>query len=162
MPYGYNYEYGYGVGGGPLPFDGGLFVNGGFEDSLVGWQQAYDWTASVDAFTAENPATSINELLFQNFTLEDGATYEISASYLSGDATINYVVNDVDSGVAIGTPHTFVAIASAVSIGIGITSIGTIKSVVDSLKLVKIADAANIVTHNGEQVTHNGEGVEWN
>ena len=79
MSYGYNYEYGYGVGGGPPPFDGGLFVNGGFEDSLVGWQQVYAWTASVDAFTAENPATSINELLFQNFTLEDGATYEISA-----------------------------------------------------------------------------------
>jgi len=139
----------------PPPFDGGLFVNGGFEDGLVGWQQAYAWTATVDADTAENPATSINELLFQNFTLEDGATYEISANYISGDATVNYVVNDVDSGIAIGTPHTFVGIATAVSIGIGITAIGTVKSVVDNLRLVKIADA-NVVTHNGEIVTHNG------
>jgi len=139
----------------PAPFDGGLFVNGGFEDGLVGWQQAYAWTATVDAFTVENPATSTNELLFQNFTLEEGATYEISANYISGDATVNYVVNDADSGIAIGTPYTFTAIATAVSIGIGITSVGTVKSVVDSLRLVKIADA-NVVTHNGEIVTHNG------
>ena len=136
-------------------FDGGLFANGGFEAGLTSWQQAYAWTATVDAFTAENPATSTNELLFQNFTLEDGATYEISADYISGDATVNYVVNDTDSGVAIGTPHTFIAIASAVSIGIGITSVGTVKSVVDSLRLVKIADVG-VVTYNGEIVTHNG------
>jgi len=129
---------GYGVYTIPAIFDGGLFVNGGFEDGLTGWQQAYAWTASVDANTAENPATSINELLFQNFTLEEGATYEISANYISGDATINYVVNDADSGVAIGTPHTFVGIATAVSIGIGVTATGTVKSVVDSLRLVKV------------------------
>ncbi len=144
----------------PPPFDGGIFTNGGFENGLDGWQQAYAWTATVDADTAENPATSINELLFQNFTLEEGATYEISAEYISGDATVNYVVNDADSGVAIGTPHTFVGIATAVSIGIGITAIGTVKSVVDSLRLVKIADA-NVVTYNGEIVTHNGEPVTY-
>ena len=142
-------------------FDGGLFVNGGFEDGLVGWQQAYAWTATVDAFTAENPATSTNELLFQNFTLEEGAIYEISANNVSGDATINYVVNDADSGVAIGTPHTFVGIATAVSMGIFITDVGTVKSVVDSLRLVKIADA-NVVTYNGEIVTYNGETVTYN
>ena len=129
---------GYGVYTIPAIFNGGLFVNGGFEDGLTGWQQAYAWTSSVDANTAENPATSINELLFQNFTLEDGATYEISANYISGDAIINYVVNDADSGVAIGTPHTFVGIATAVSIGIGVTATGTVKSVVDSLRLVKV------------------------
>jgi len=48
------------------------------------------------------------------------------------------VINDVDSGIAIGTPHTFVGIATAVSIGVGITTIGTVKSVVDSLKLEKV------------------------
>jgi len=144
----------------PLPFDGGMFVNGGFEDGLNGWQQAYAWTATIDADTAENPATSINELLFQNFTLEEGATYEISADYLSGDATISYVINDADSGIAIGAPHTFVGIATAVSIGIGITVIGTVKSVVDNLRLVKIADA-NVVTFNGKIVTHNGEPVTY-
>ena len=144
----------------PPPFDGGLFVNGGFEDGLTGWQQAYAWAATVDADTAENPATGTNQVLFQNFTLEDGATYEISADYISGDATVNYVVNDADSGVAIGTPHTFVGIATAVSIGIGITAIGTVKSVVDSLRLVKIADA-NVVMYNGEIVTYNNENVTY-
>jgi len=139
----------------PPPFDGGLFVNGGFEDGLNGWLQSSAWTATVDADTAENPATGTNQVLFQNFTLEDGATYEISADYPSGDATINYVINDVDSGIVIDTPHTFVAIATAVSIGVGITTIGTVKSVVDSLRLVKIADA-NVVTYNGEIVTFNG------
>ena len=110
--------------------------------------------------TAENPATGTNQVLFQNFTLEDGARYEISADYLSGDATINYVVNDVDSGIAIGTPHNFVAIATAVSLGIGITTTGTIKSVVDSLRLIKVIDA-NVVTYNGEIVTYNGEDVTY-
>jgi len=142
------------------PFNGGLFINGGFENGLTGWQQAYAWTATVDADTAENPATNLNELLFQNFTLEEGATYEISAEYLSGDATINYVINDADSGVAIGTPHTFVAIATAVSIGIGITTLGTVKSVVDSLRLAKIADVG-VVTYNGEAVTYNGADVTY-
>jgi len=126
------------LGRGKSAFNGGLFINGGFENGIVGWQQAYAWTASVDADTAENPATSTNELLFQNFTLEDGATYEISAEYISGDATVNYVVNDTDSGVAIGVPHTFVGIATAVSIGIGITAIGTTPVVVDSLRLVRL------------------------
>jgi len=146
------------LGGTIPPFDGGLFVNGGFEDGLDGWLQSSDWTATVDADTAENPATGSNQVLFQNFTLEDAATYEISADYPSGDATINYVVNDVDSGIAIGTPHTFSGIATAVSLGVGITSVGTVKSVVDSLRLVKIADA-NVVTYNGEIVTNNGEPV---
>ena len=143
------------LGGTIPPFDGGLFVNGGFEDGLDGWLQSSDWTATVDADTAENPATGTNQVLFQNFTLEDGATYEISAEYLSGDATINYIVNDVDSGIAIGTPHNFVAISTAVSLDIGITTTGTIKSVVDSLRLVKVVDA-NVVTYNGEAVTYNG------
>ncbi len=126
------------LGGKVDSFNGGLFVNGGFEAGLNGWLQSSAWTATVDADTAENPATGTNQVLFQNFTLEDGATYEISAAYLSGDATINYVINDVDSGIAIGTPHTFVAIATAVSIGVGITTTGTVKSVVDSLRLNKI------------------------
>ena len=144
----------------PPLFDGGLFANGGFEDGLNGWLQSSAWTATVDADTAENPATGTNQVLFQNFTLEDGATYSISADYISGDATINYVINDVDSGIAIGTSHTFVAIATAVSIGVGITTIGTVKSVVDSLRLTKIADA-NVVTYEGEAVTYNGVPVTY-
>jgi len=142
-------------------FDGGIFTNGGFENGITGWLQSSAWTATVDADTAENPATGTNQVLFQNFTLEDGATYQISANYLSGDAITNYVINDVDSGVAIGTPHTFIGIAAAVSIGIGITSIGTVKSVVDSLRLFKVADA-NVVMYNGEVVTYNGEEVTYN
>ena len=129
---------GYGVFAIPAIFDGGLFNNGGFEEGLTGWLQSSDWTATVDADTAENPATGTNQVLFQNFTLEDAATYEVSANYISGDATINYVVNDVDSGIAIGTPHTFVGIATAVSIGIGITTVGTVKSIVDNVRLKKV------------------------
>jgi len=144
----------------PPPFYSGIFINGGFENGLTGWLQSSAWIATVDADTAENPATGTNQVLFQNFTLEEGATYEISADYVSGDATVNYVINDVDSGVAIGTPHTFLGIATAVSIGVGITTVGTVKSVVDSLRLVKIADAG-VITHNGEIVTYNGEAITY-
>jgi len=147
--------------GGIAPFNGGLFYNGGFEKGLTGWQQSSNWTATVDADTAENPATGTNQVLFQNFTLEEGATYAISATNVSGDAIIDYLVNDVDSGVAIGSQHTFLGDGLARSIGIFITNVGTVKSVVDSLRLVKIAEAG-VVTYNGEIVTYNGEEVTYN
>ncbi len=127
------------LGRGKSAFNGGIFTNGGFEEGLAGWQQTSAWTATVDADTAENPATSTNQILFQNFTLEEGASYEISAINISGDAVINYVVNDVDSGASITAgAFTFVGIATAVSIGVFITNVGTVKSVVDSLRLVKV------------------------
>ena len=160
-----NYGLKFGFFGSPkgadVIFDGGLFTNGGFEDALAGWQQTSAWTATVDASTAENPATGTNQILFQNFTLEEGATYEISATNISGDATINYLVNDLDSGASIadGT-FTFVGIATAVSTGIFITDIGTVKSVVDSLRLVKVADV-NVVTYNGSAVQYNNEDVVY-
>ena len=121
------------------PFNGGMFVNGGFEDGLNGWLQANAWTATVDADTAENPATSINEILFQNFTLELGEVYGISALHVSGDATINYLVDDADSGVNIEDgAYSFIGDGTARSIGIIITVVGTVKSVVDNLRLVHI------------------------
>jgi len=147
--------------GGEAPiFDGGLFTNGGFEDGLNNWQQSSDWIATAGADTAENPATGVNQILFQNFTLEEGATYGISTTNVSGDAIIDYLVNDVDSGVAIGSLHTFLGIATAVSIGVFITNVGTVKSVVDNLRLVKIADAG-AVTYEGEVVTYEGEEVTY-
>jgi len=150
------------------PFNGYMFVNGGFEDGLNGWQQAYAWTASVDADTAENPATSINELLFQNFTLELGEVYRISALYVSGDATINYIVNDVDSGVSIEDgAYAFVGDGIARSIGIGITVVGTVKSVVDNLRLRHIPNPTVdftatpdplLIEYVPNAVTHNNGG----
>ena len=166
------------LGKGAGTFNGGLFANGGFEDGLNGWQQAYAWTASIDADTAENPATSINELLFQNFTLELGEVYRISALYVSGDATINYIINDVDSGVSIEDgAYAFVGDGIARSIGIGITVVGTVKSVVDNLRLIHIPNPTvdftatpdpllieylpNAVTYNGKMVTYNNEVVTY-
>jgi len=159
-------------------FDGYMFVNGGFEDGLNGWQQAYAWTATVDEDTAENPATSINEILFQNFTLELGEVYVISALHVSGDATVNYIINDVDSGVNIEDgAHFFVGDGVARSIGIGIAVVGTVKSVVDSLRLAHIPAPVvdftaipdpllieyvpNVVTYQGSTVEYNGEVVTY-
>ncbi len=121
------------------PFNGGMFTNGGFEKGLDGWLESSDWTATVDADTAENPATGTNQVLFQNFTLLDGEYYAISAQYLSGDATINYIINDVDSGIDInGGVHLFLGDGVARSIGTGIINVGTVKSVVDSMRLVHV------------------------
>ena len=119
-------------------FDGGMFVNGGFEDGLNGWLEYNVWTATVDGSTAENPATGSNQVLYQNFTLEDGVDYEISCDYIDGNATINFFVNDANSGVNImnGT-YTFTGTGGAVSIGIIIDGTGTVKSVIDSMRLKK-------------------------
>ena len=119
-------------------FDGGMFANGGFEDGLDGWLQYDSWTATVDASTVENPATGSNQVLYQNFTL-DTVDYEISCDYIDGDATINYFVNDANSGVDVNSgTYTFAGNGGAVSIGIFITDIGTVKSVVDSLRLIPV------------------------
>lgn len=119
-------------------FNGGMFVNGGFEDGINGWLEYQNWSV-VDSM-AENPATTNNQILYQNFTLVEAATYRISAVYVEGDATINYLINDGDSGVGITTgDHEFTGVAGAVSIGVIIVSIGTVKSVVDNLRLVRIS-----------------------
>ena len=127
-----------GVEGTP-PFDGGMFINGGFENGIVGWIQTSDWTATVDADTAENPSTGSNQVMYQNFTFEAGVSYEISADQLEGDAVINFMINDVDSGVAITAGvHTFVGDGTARSTGIFIANVGTVKCVVDNLRLVRV------------------------
>ncbi len=125
------------------PFNGGMFANGGFEDGIVGWIESTSWVASPDADTVENPATAINEILFQNFTLTLGEVYRISALYVSGDATINYLIDDGDSGVSIEDgAYLFLGDGTARSIGIVITVVGTVKSVVDNLRLVHIPNPA--------------------
>ena len=120
-------------------FDGGMFVNGGFERGLDGWENYDSWVANVPDDTAENPATTINQLLFQNMTLIEGSAYRISAEYPEGDAPINFMINDIDSGVNIRDgAHVFIGIATAVSIGVYIPNVGTVKSVVDNLRLVSL------------------------
>jgi len=141
------------------PFDGGLFVNGGFEDGLNGWQEATSWTVVDEA--AQNPGTIVNEVLFQNFTLELNATYSIQARQLEGDAAVHFLINDADSGIDVkdGT-HTFLGDGQARSFGILVSTAGTTTLTVDSLKLAKVADVG-VVTYNGEIVTYNGEEVTY-
>ncbi|RLC89417.1 MAG: hypothetical protein DRI37_03815, partial [Chloroflexi bacterium] len=120
-------------------FNGGMFSNGGFERGLDGWENYDSWVANVPEDNAENPATAINQLLFQNFTLIEGGVYRISAEYPEGDALINFMINDVDSGVNVRDgAHAFVGVATAVSIGLYMQNVGTIKSVVDNMRLVRI------------------------
>lgn len=120
----------------PPPFDGGMFANGGFEDGLNGWLQYDAWTAGIDS--AVNPATGTNQIIYQNFTLGTD-NYTISCDYLEGDASINYFVNDADSGVNVNSgPYTFAGAGGAVSIGVLITNVGTVQSVVDNLKLEEV------------------------
>ncbi len=159
-------------------FDGGMFSNGGFEAGLTGWLEYTSWVASADAYTAENPATTINEILYQNFTLELGEAYRISALHVSGDAIINYLIDDGDSGISIADgAYIFLGDGTARSIGIVIAAVGTVKSVVDNLRLVHVPNPTvdftatpdpllieyvpNAVTHEGEMVTYNGEVVTY-
>ena len=144
----------------PPPFYSGMFVNGGFENGLTGWLEATSWAAGDSS--ADNPGTLVGELLYQNFTLELNATYEISATILEGDTVVNFLINDVDSGIDITLgAHTFLGDGQARSIGVYTHTAGTIILRVDNLKLVKIADA-NVVTYNGEIVRFNNEEVTYN
>ena len=94
--------------------------------------------------------------------LDVGVSYEISADQLEGDAVVNFMINDVDSGIDITAGvHTFVGDGSARSIGLYVHTAGTVLLVVDNLKLNKIADAG-VVTYNGEVVTYNGMEVTHN
>jgi len=121
------------------PFDGGMFVNGGFENGIAGWLQSSDWTATVGADSAENPSTGTNQVLFQNFTFEAGVSYEISANQLAGDVVANFMVNDVDSGADITAGvHTFVGDGTPRSTGIFLVGTGTTTFIVDSLRLVRV------------------------
>jgi len=141
-------------------FDGGIFANGGFENGLNGWLEYTSWAAGDNS--ADNPGTLVNELLYQNLTLELDATYKISATQLEGDALVNFMINDVDSGIDITTgAHTFVGDGQPRSIGIYVNTGGTYILRIDNMRLVKIADA-NVVMYNGEVVTHNGEEVTYN
>ena len=118
-------------------FDGGMFINGGFERGLDDWFEYSEWLATPDADTVENPAVASNQILYQNLTLQNGYEYTISATHLEGDSTVTYLVNDVDSGVNIEDgEHSFIGDGVARSIGIFISTLGTTKSVIDNMRLV--------------------------
>ncbi len=140
------------------PFYSGLFINGGFENGLTGWEIYGGWVAGDS--TADNPGT-LNDILYQNFTLEEGATYEISADNIEGDAIVDFMVNDADSGanITLGA-YRFIALAGARSTGVFISVAGTVLTRIDNLKLVKLFDA-NVVLYEGEPVTYNGEPVTY-
>ena len=120
-------------------FDGGLFVNGGFEDGVVGWSVFGNWSGTPDKQQAENPNTNGNQIIYQNFTLEDGGVYQISADKLQGSAELNFMVNDVNTGARVTAgPHTFVGEAVARSTGIIIADADSNKVVIDSMKLIRL------------------------
>ncbi len=124
-------------------FNGGMFVNGGFENGISSWKlypTNGSWTATPDENTAQNIPNTTGTHFYQDFTLEAGATYEISADQVSGDGTVTYCINTADSGVAIADgPHRFVGVAAPESIGVTMSVAGTTPAVVDNLRLVKVS-----------------------
>ncbi len=152
--------------GGPRIFNGGLFSNGGFEEGFAGWlnqPSGSAWQATPDADTVQNSDNVAGRFLYQSFTLEAGATYEISAIKNSGDAVITYCIDDADSGANIEDgPHQFLGHGGLMSYGITLSVPGTGTTVCDSLRLDKVADAVvEAVTFNGEPVTFEGEQVTF-
>ena len=83
--------------------------------------------------------TSVDEGgMYYYFTLEEGITYEISGTRAGGDGVVEYVINDVGSGVEIGSPHQFVGLATPVSLGIACPTAGTGLTYVKNLRLTRI------------------------
>ncbi len=123
-----------------VPFDGGLFVNGGFEEGLTGWSEFGDWTASPDKQQAENPGiSSSQQIIYQNFTLAADGVYQISADKLEGDGQLTFMVNDVDSGAAVEAgPHIFAGEAVARSTGLFVSTAGNNKIAIDNMKLIRL------------------------
>ena len=112
--------------------DTNMFANGSFDVDSAGWQ--------ITANIAHNPtdgdmdctASTGADVCFQNFTLEEGETYRISAVLKAGAGGV-YLVNDAFVATPVGTPHVFTAIASAVSIGIGASAVGETFSFDDAI-----------------------------
>ena len=115
-------------------FDGGLFVNGGFETNLTPWLQTgitYVW---VDGLAHTDTPTVAGDSLFQTFTLSAGDVYEIRGVIVNGTAP-NYLFQGVDTGVEVGTVEQFVITAD------GSYSFGVIAPIglgfdLDNLRLV--------------------------
>ncbi len=130
------------VAAGLAPFDGGMFSNGGFEEGITGWKlypTNGSWTATPDENTAQNIPNTVGTHFYQDFTLEAGATYELSADQVGGDGTVTYCINTADSGIPVADgPTRFIGIASPESIGVTMSIAGTTPAVVDHLRLEKV------------------------
>ncbi len=133
---------GYGVFAIPAIFNGGMFVNGGFENGISNWKlypTNGSWTATPNENTAQNIPNTTGTHFYQDFTLEAGETYELSADQVGGDGTLTYCINTADSGIAIADGATrFLGVNSPESIGVTMSVAGTTPAIVDNLKLVKI------------------------
>ncbi len=160
----FGFKFGLGGKKGISLFNGGLFVNGGFENGFSSWlnqPSGSAWQATLDADTVQNSDNVAGRFAYQSFTLEAGATYEISADQISGDAVITYCIDDADSGADIEAgPHQFLGHGGLMSYGITLSVPGTGTTVCDNVRMVKLFDA-NSVTYNGEIVTYNGEPVTY-
>ncbi len=133
---------GFGVYASPSIFDGGMFVNGGFESGISNWKlypTNGSWTATPDANTAQNIPNTTGTHFYQDFTLEDGVTYELSADQVGGDGTLTYCINTADSGIPITDGATrFLGRNTPESIGVTMSIAGSTPAMVDNLRLVKI------------------------
>ncbi len=145
-------------------FDGGLFANGGFEDGFAGWANfgsGDNWVASSGASTVENPSAVAGKFLYQNKTLISGATYEISALKISGDAVVTFCIDDADSHISIEDGvHQFIGAGVQMSYGLTLSEVGTVVTVCDYVRLIEIIPA-NAVTDKGDYVRHNGAIVTY-
>ncbi len=146
------------------PFDGGLFANGGFEDGFAGWANfgsGDNWVASAGADTVENPSAVAGKFLYQNKTLISGATYEISALKISGDAVVTFCIDDADSHISIEDgAHQFIGAGAQMSYGLTLSEVGTVVTVCDDVRMIEVIPA-NAVTANGDYVRHNGAIVTY-
>jgi len=142
MKYGLNYGFFGSSKGADVIFDGGMFVNGGFENGISNWKlypTNGSWTATPGESTAQNIPNTPGTHFYQDYTLQAGVTYEISADQISGDGTVTYCINTADSGVAIADgPHRFLGVNAPESIGVTMSVAGTTPAVVDNLRLVEI------------------------
>jgi len=177
------FSLGGGAGGASRPFNGGLFVNGGFEDGIASWKlypTNGSWTATPGEDTAENIPNTVGTHFYQDFTLVAGESYMLSADQISGDGTVTYCINTADSGIAIADgPTVFVGTSAPESIGVTMSIAGTTPAVVDNLRLMRIPDPVvdftatpdpllieyvpivNGVTYEGSMVEYNNEVVTY-
>jgi len=124
------------------PFDGGLFVNGGFENGFSSWANQPSgsaWQATPDADTVQNSDNVAGRFAYQSFTLAAGALYKMYAEKISGDAVITYCIDDADSGVEISPEgHEFLGHGGLMSYGITLSVPGTGTTVCDSVRLERV------------------------
>ena len=128
--------------GAPPPFNGGLFTNGGFDESLTGWNTYVDGWSWLNGQAVFDGLPTAEDPLWQNFTTSATKRYKISGVLVSGIAT--YMVNDVDSGVPVGNDYEFDGLDGVYSIGV-LPIIGQ-PCVIDNMRLAEMFTYLNYIS----------------